>query len=61
MWTKKNGDKTTFFILLCRRKLYRKENIKKHLDQAEEKLRLEWQEKEKRVIDDIEQTKNEIY
>ena len=36
------------------------ENIKKHLDQAEEKLRLEWQEKEKRVIDDIERTKNEI-
>ena len=36
------------------------ENIKKHLEQAEEKLRLEWQKKEKQVRDDIERTKNEI-
>jgi hypothetical protein len=36
------------------------ENIKKHLEQAENKLRLEWQEKEKSVLDDIEKTKKEI-
>ena len=38
----------------------RMENIKKHLEQAEQKLRLEWQEKEKLILDDIERTKNEI-
>ena len=36
------------------------ENIKKHLKQAEEKLRLEWQEKENRIVGDIERTKDEI-
>jgi len=36
------------------------ENIKKHLEQAENKLKQEWQEKEKSILDDIEKTKNEI-
>ena len=36
------------------------ENIKKHLKQAENNLRLEWQAKEDRIRADIERTKNEI-
>jgi len=36
------------------------DNIKKHLEQAEKNLNSEWQEKEKSVIADIEQTINEI-
>ena len=36
------------------------EDIKKHLEQAEKNLHKEWQEKENRILDDIEQTKSEI-
>ena len=36
------------------------ENIKKHLEQAENKLQQEWQEKEKKNLADIERTKKEI-
>ena len=36
------------------------EDIKQHLDQAEQKLHKEWQEKEDRIRDEIKQTKSEI-